>query len=216
MKNRYLLLCILVVLASLGATALMAGHLPARVPIHWNGAGEVNGYGPRGWLFANVGIMALIVALWVVLPRLSPRHFTVDEFRATWWQVGLIVVALLAYNQGLMLWAAGTRSGTLPHALLGGLGIFVALLGNVMGKVRRNFWLGIRTPWTLASERVWYATHRLAAKSMVATGLLAFLAVLAQLPVAVAIGLVMAGVLVPAIWSLVYYKQLERGGRLEA
>jgi len=116
----------------------------------------------------------------------------------------------------VLLSAAWTRSSALPNALLGGVGIFMALMGNVMGKVRRNFWLGIRTPWTLASERVWYATHRLAAKSMVATGLLAFLSVLAQLPVAVAIGLVMAGVLVPAIWSLVYYKQLERGGRLEA
>lgn len=216
MKNRYLLLCILVVLASLAATLVVAGQLPARVPIHWGPAGEADRYGPRGWLFAQVGAMALVVALWVVLPRLSPKHFTVDEFRATWWQVGLIVVGLLAYNQGLLLWAAWTRSGALPHALLGGAGIFMALLGNVMGKVRRNFWLGIRTPWTLASERVWYATHRLAAKSMVATGLLAFLAVLAQLPAGVALALVMAGVLLPAAWSLVYYKQLERGGRLEA
>jgi uncharacterized membrane protein len=216
MKNRYLLLCILVVLGSLAATLLVAGQLPARVPIHWNAAGEADSYGSRGWLFADVGLMALIVALWAVLPRLSPKHFTVDAFRGTWWQVGLIVVGLLAYSQGLILWAAGTPTGALPHAMFGGIGIFMALMGNVMGKVRRNFWLGIRTPWTLASERVWYATHRLAAKTMVVTGLLAFLAVLAQLPAGVALGLVVAGVLVPAIWSLVYYKQLERGGRLEA
>ena len=216
MKNRYLLLCILVVLASLAATVLVAGQLPARVPIHWDGAGAVDRYGPRGWLFTQVGAMALVVALWLVLPRLSPKHFTVDAFRDTWWQVALIVVGLLAWNQGVMLWAVSTRSGALPHALLGGLGIAIALLGNVMGKVRRNFWLGIRTPWTLASDRVWYATHRLAAKTMVVTGLLALLAVLVRLPPAVAIALVVAGVLVPAAWSLVYYKQLERGGRLEA
>lgn len=216
MKNRYLLACILVLLASLAATLLVTGQLPAQVPVHWNAAGAIDRYGPRGWLFAQVGAMALVLALWLVLPRLSPRHFTVDAFRATWWQVGLIVLGLLAYNQGVLLWAMWTGTGPLPHAVLGGLGIFAALLGNVMGKVRRNFWLGIRTPWTLASERVWYATHRLAARTMVATGLLACAAVLAHLPGAVAIALLAAGVLVPAAWSLVYYKRLERGGRLEA
>ena len=56
------------------------------------------------------------------------------------------------------------------RAMIGGMFLFFALLGNVMGKVRKNFYIGIRVPWTLASDRVWNDTHRLAAWMMVAGG----------------------------------------------
>jgi uncharacterized membrane protein len=86
----------------------------------------------------------------------------------------------------------------------------------VIGKVRRNFWLGIRTPWTLASERVWYATHRMAGKTMVGAGVLGLVALLVGLPEMLAIFLFIAGLLLPALYSLLYYKRLERSGGLEA
>jgi uncharacterized membrane protein len=98
------------------------------------------------------------------------------------------------------------------RALLGGIGIAIVLLGNVLGKVKRNFWLGVRTPWTLASDRVWYATHRLAGKSMVTGGLVVLAAALAGLPGYVATGALLAAALVPVVFSLVYYKRLERAG----
>lgn len=213
MKNRYLLSCLLLVLGALAATLLVYHRLPAQVPMHWNAAGEVDSWKPRVWIFTEVGMMALILALSAVLPRISPRNFAVDSFRATWWQVSLMVVAMLAYVQGVLLWTILSHELRLDRAIMGGVAVLVALLGNVMGKVRRNFWLGVRTPWTLASERVWYATHRLAAKWMVGAGLLALAAVIAGLPVQAALGLIMAGVLVPAAWSLVYYKRIEGGER---
>ena len=64
------------------------------------------------------------------------------------------------------------------RALIGGMFLFFALLGNVMGKVRKNFYIGIRVPWTLASDRVWNDTHRLAAWLMVGGGILGFLLVI--------------------------------------
>jgi uncharacterized membrane protein len=78
------------------------------------------------------------------------------------------------------------------------------LIGNVMGKVRRNFWLGVRTPWTLANERVWYATHRLAGKTMVAGGLVTLVAALSALPGVVAVVALIGAALVPVGFSLVY------------
>jgi uncharacterized membrane protein len=94
--------------------------------------------------------------------------------------------------------------------------VFATLLGNVLGKVRRNFWLGVRTPWTLANERVWYSTHRLAARSMVVAGLLALAAVILDLPGVLAVSVLGAGFAIPVGWSLLYYKRLERSGRLGA
>ena len=84
-----------------------------------------------------------------------------------------------------------------------------------MGKVRRNFWIGIRTPWTLASERVWYATHRFAAKTMVVGALLSLAGVIAGLPLSLCLVLALAGAIVPALYSLAAYKRLERSGNLE-
>ena len=90
--------------------------------------------------------------------------------------------------------------------------LFFALLGNVLGKVRRNFWIGVRTPWTLASERVWIDTHRFSARLFVAIGIAGFLAILAGAPIVTAVALLLASVLVCVVYSLVHSKRLERRG----
>ena len=92
--------------------------------------------------------------------------------------------------------------------------LFFALMGNVMGKVRKNFYIGIRVPWTLASDRVWNDTHRLAAWLMVAGGIIGFLLVIAGLPLLVAIGVMIVTLLIPVVYSFVHYKALERCGAL--
>ena len=216
MKARYLLLSLLIVLASFAATAWFYPGLPERIPLHWNVHGEIDRYGTRDSIFTLPLVMAGLLALLAVLPRLDPQRISVKASGDTYWFCALVVTGLLAYVQVLLLWGAGGDGVDVPRALVGGLAVFLALLGNVMGKVRRNFWVGVRTPWTLANERVWYATHRLAGKTMVLASLLALATVLAGLNPAFGVVLIVAGVLLPAGYSLVYYKQLERSGRLDA
>jgi uncharacterized membrane protein len=86
--------------------------------------------------------------------------------------------------------------------------------GNPMGKLRRNFYLGVRTPWTLASERVWNATHRFAAKTFVAGGLVGLVFSIVGLFLW-AILATLVGALAPVVYSLVIYKQLERRGEID-
>lgn len=196
------------------AALLLYSSLPARIPVHWNAAGQVDGVGPRAAIFALPALVALLIALWSALAAVSPRRFRVDEFASTWWFAGLSVVGWLAYVHGVLLWELHTGAPYVSHApraLLAGVCLLIVLIGNVMGKVRRNFWLGVRTPWTLADERVWYATHRLAGKTMVAGGLLALGVVLLGWPVHWATVLVVIGALVPAGYSLVYARRLEKG-----
>ena len=116
----------------------------------------------------------------------------------------------------MQAWAAHSGNLAIDRVLLTGIALFFALTGNVMGKGRCNFWLGIRTPWTLASERVWYATHRFAARSMVAGAALALALLLLRVPGAACMAVLIGSVALPAVWSLVYYKRLERTGALEA
>jgi len=211
-RKHYLLWTVAIAAVTLAATLLVYRRLPALIPSHWNAAGQLDGHGPRGWLFTQPVLLVLVALLWAVLPGVSPDKFRVGGFSQTWWYCGIVVAALLAYIQAVLLWGASTGAMPMPRALLGGIGIGIALLGNVLGKVRRNFWLGVRTPWTLASERVWYATHRLAAKTMVAGGLAALGAALLDLPFHVGMFAILAGALVPAGYSLIYYKRLESTG----
>jgi uncharacterized membrane protein len=211
-KQRFLWWSIPVLVLIAAATALVYPELPATIPIHWNAAGQADGHGPRATIFLQPAIAALLALIWLVLPRVSPDKFRVEGFGDTWWFSGMVVVGLLAYIQGVLLMVLTQGALDIGRALFAGIGIAFVLLGNVLGKVRRNFWLGVRTPWTLASDRVWYATHRLAGKTMVAGGLLVLAATLLGLPPYVAIAALLAGALVPAVWSFVYYRLIEGGG----
>lgn len=216
MKKRYLLLSVLVMLGSAACVAWLQPRLPASIPVHWNAAGEADGFAGRAGLFVYTGLMALVIGLWWLMPRCSPRHYTVERFAPTWWYGCLALVCFIAYAQGIHAWAACDGGVDTARAMLVGMALLFAFTGNVMGKVRRNFWFGVRTPWALASERVWYATHRLAARTMVAGAALALLLLLAQAPHRLTVGVLALALLLPAAWSLVYYKRLERSGRLEA
>jgi uncharacterized membrane protein len=158
--------------------------------------------------------MAGTILLMYFLPWLSPKHFEVDSFRPTYLRIMLMLVSMLAYFYAVILWAGIGHPLNVGRAIVGGVCLLFALLGNVMGKIRRNFYIGLRTPWALANERVWNATHRFAAKTFVAGGLAGLALTAAGLdgwPTFVAL---MAGALVPVVYSLVFYKQLERHGQL--
>lgn len=199
------------------ATALVAyPYLPEKIPIHWNIRGEVDGYGEKTWAVFLTPVA--VVALWGLfrlLPWLSPKSFTLDTFRGTYEFTVALTLGLMAYIHALMLWAAWAGPVDVSRPLLAGMCLFFTLLGNVLGKVKRNFFVGVRTPWTLASERVWIDTHRLAARLFVAAGLIGFtfcVAVGGWIAFTATLGLIACAALVPAAYSLIHYKRLERQG----
>jgi uncharacterized membrane protein len=215
MTRKYYIISFALVVSCLLATAVLYPHLPSRIPTHWNGAGQVDGYGAKWTLFVlDPGIMLGMMGLMAALPWLSPRHFEVEPFRSTYLYIMVVFVAYLALIHALILWAAVSGRTHIDKAIMGGVCLLVVLLGNVMGKVRRNFYIGIRTPWAIADERVWNATHRLGAKTMVLGGLIGLILALAGAAPWGCIVPVLAGAFVPAIYSLIYYKQLERRGEL--
>lgn len=202
-----------VILATLAATVMAYPQLPAIVPIHWDARGNVNGWGPKWTLFLlGPALMSFMVLMFSALPWLSPKKFEVDSFRATYLYIMVVTIAMLAYIQILILLNSLGMALDISRAIEGGVCLLIALLGNVMGKVRRNFFVGIRTPWTLASERVWNTTHRFAAKTFVAGGLLGLVAVMVRAPFWAPMALILTAALAPAAYSLILYKQLERRG----
>jgi len=215
MTRKVFLFEILLIAAAIAATVVLYPHLPARVPTHWNIHMEPDRYAPKlAFCFFGPGFMAMVMVLTWLFPWLSPKRFQMDAFWSTYHQVMLLCFGMMAYLYAAMLWADSGRAIDMGRAILSGVCLFVVLFGNLMGKLRRNFYLGVRTPWTLASERVWNATHRFAAKTFVACGLAGLALSIAGLYVGAVLFLMVPGL---AAWaySLVYYKQLDRRGELE-
>lgn len=210
MKTRFIAICLLMIAAAGAATAYLWPQLPEVVAVHWNYHGEADGYAPRAvlWLLGP-GLMAFIMLLALLLPSLSPRRYEVQPFAPTFYYSFVVVLALLAYVHGLVLASAMGVVVPIDKAVPAGLFVMLVLAGNPMGKVRRNFYLGIRTPWTLASERVWHATHRLAARLMVGSGLLGLAMLAAGVPAWLLLVLAIAWAPVAVLYSLLQYKRLD-------
>jgi uncharacterized membrane protein len=190
-------------------------RLPESVATHWNLQNVANGWSPKWILFLlGPGLMVALMLLMRALPWLSPKNFEVDTFRVTYLQIMVILVCVAGYLQLVLLWVGLGHAMNVGRAVLGGVCLLFALLGNLMGKVRRNFFVGVRTPWTLANERVWNLTHRFAAKTMVVGGVLGLLLTVAGFQVWPVVAVLLAGVLAPVIYSLVVYKQVEARGEL--
>lgn len=187
--------------------------LPALIPIHWGLDGRVDGRAPKQWAaFFGPGFGAVMLAALLVLAKTSPQQFRVESFRRTYDYVILWVVVLMSFIHVVSLQAAQHPQMDSGRWIIGGLMLLMALLGNVLGKVRRNFWVGIRTPWTLASEDVWVATHRLAARLLVAAGVLGALLAAVGGSLAVCFWLLIVAVLLPAVYSLLLYRRANGHG----
>jgi uncharacterized membrane protein len=131
-----------------------------------------------------------------------------------------VVVGLFAYLHAIVLlvtWQHVTKAAhpiDIGRTMFAGMFLALALIGSVLGKVRRNPYMGVRVPWTLASDRVWDDTHRLAAWCFVCGGLLAFVILVVGLSLAFSFAVMIVAVAIPVIYSFVDYKRLERQGAL--
>jgi uncharacterized membrane protein len=215
MKYKYYLTGIILTAAALALSLILYPSLPDRIPTHWNIHGKIDGYGAKSWAaFLGPGLMALMLLTFRFLPWLSPRRFEVADAgsRPVYLYMMVVIVLLIGYIQAVSVAAAMGWAGDVGRAMVAGIFLFFALLGNVLGKVPRNFYIGIRTPWTLASERVWYATHRLAARILVLAGAVGFVLVILTGWFVVSFVLLIAALFIPVAHSLVYYKRLQRQG----
>lgn len=150
--------------------------LPDTVPIHWGINGQANGYGPKWtgtFLFPllSTGIYVLIRVLLAISPRLGGRESAAANVQVGKIILTSIILFMLIVQLSTTAQALGVRFDMTVVVMLA-ISVLFIFLGNYMGKVRRNFWMGIRTPWTLTNSVVWERTHRLGGWLFVAAGLI--------------------------------------------
>ncbi|WP_379922822.1 SdpI family protein [Erythrobacter sp. R86502] len=184
MKVRGLLVANLVIAAAMALFGLwVAAHLPegAQLPIHWNAAGEADGFASAGTaLLLPAGVSVLIGVLFAAVPQMEPLQDRLEAsgplLRSAWIGTILLMVFVQMAIAGPGLdWDLG------PDLVLVGLGALLVMIGDSLPKSRPSFLVGIRTPWTLTDTDNWIATHRLGGKMMMIAGCLIVLATLAPI-----------------------------------
>lgn len=198
-------------LLALLLSAALYGRLPELVATHFNLAGEPDRWSDR--LTAAAAIPAFMALLWLMLwglPKISPQGWRVEPFADVWHRCQLLVLAfMLSIHVGLLGHALVWWGADFQRLVMIGVGLLFVTLGNYLGKTTRNFFLGIRTPWTLASDEVWRRTHRLGGWIMVGAGVaLVIMGFTGAHPLALGVVIGIAA-LVPVVYSFFVYRAVE-------
>ena len=164
---------VLMIVLAMAVSALFAQDMPQQMATHWNAKGEVDGYMPKFWalLFMPV-LMAMVAGLMYFFPTIDPLRKNVDKFREYYETfIAVLMGFLLLVHLQTVLWNAGTQID--PGITISlGLAALMAYIGFMMGKAKRNWFIGIRTPWTLSSDAVWDKTHALGSKMFIGAGVI--------------------------------------------
>lgn len=188
-------------------------QLPEPTPRHRNIQGQVDGYWTKmGAVFSIPLIVMAIIVLFRFLPKIDPKKANYEKFGNTWEIIQCTIIWFMAYAHFISLFMILNPEYSINSFMLFGLGAMFVLMGNYMGKIKHNFFVGIKTPRTIADEDVWKKTHRLSGWLWVIAWLI-FLAeafILKYIAVTFIITMIIV-VLVPMIYS--YWLFRNRGIR---
>ncbi len=174
-----LIIGLVLILLAVTFSLAVYNRLPDRMASHWGVNDEVNGTMTRFWGAFLMPLMALgMLALFLVVPSIDPLKANIATFRPIFNGFIVALMVFLLYLHVLtVLWNLGYQGFRMSTALLPGLGLIFILIGLMMRRAKRNFFIGIRTPWTLSSDRVWDQTHRVGSVLFILCGVLALFGV---------------------------------------
>ena len=192
--------------------AIIWDSLPQRVPIHWNYKGEIDNWGDK---FSLVLILFLLPVLMYVLmtfiPKIDPKK-RISLMGGKLYQLKFFLVLFMSVVALLILYTTKEQSVNNPNLVFALLGVLLMIFGNYFKVIQPNYFIGIRTPWTLENSEVWKATHAFAGKIWLIGGFVLVLGGLvlnnAFRNVFVSIILILA--LIPIVYSFIKFKQIQK------
>ena len=169
---------IIVLLMILGATLaglLLWSRLPDQMASHWNVNDQVDGYMSKFWGMFLMPVITLgMFLLFILIPNIDPLKANIAKFRDTFNLFITFITGFMVYVHALtLLWNLGYTNLGIGKAMLPVMGLLFIVIGSLLRKAKRNWFIGIRTPWTLSSDRVWDETHRLGSILFMISGVLA-------------------------------------------
>ena len=201
--DKYYIASFLLILAAVLAGFLLYPQMPSLMPNHWNAAGQVDAYAPKEsalFVMPIIGFLMLLLFMW--LPKADPKQDNVAFNKPYYQKVVFAIILFLFYIYGLTIANAAGFSFNMTQFLIPGMGFMFFILGKQMECIKPNWFFGIRVPWTIANDEVWYKTHRIGAKIFKAFGIL-MIGVGLAMPGYVS-GLMMAFVIALLVFCFIY------------
>jgi uncharacterized membrane protein len=209
--TEYLIFATLIVFM-FSLTIMIWNRVPsdASIPVHWGIDGKPDRFGGKieGLLLIPL-ISLLFPFLYWLIPKIDPRKFNVEKSRKAYVVIIIAIMTFMAVVHSIMAASACGRTINVSIIIPAAVGVLFMILGNYMGKIRSNFFLGFRTPWTLSSDLSWNKTHRLAGWIMVVFGLMLALTAIIGNGTATMIVLLsgmLATIAIPTIYSYLKWK----------
>ncbi|MCX9025602.1 MAG: SdpI family protein [Candidatus Methanoperedens sp.] len=177
-------------------------QMPEKVASHWNTQGQVNGYTSKFWgLFLMPVISTGMLLLFILIPRIDPLKSNIQEFRKYFDGFVVLIIGFLFYLHLLTIfWNLGYTFNMITF-LSPALAILFYYTGILIENAKRNWFIGIRTPWTMSSDNVWDKTHKLGGKLFKIAGVFSILAIFFD---SIAIFIIVVPVIIVAIYTVVY------------
>jgi len=169
-----IIVSLIAIIAATIASAIVYPSLPEMAASHWNAAGQVDGYMPRFWAAFLMPLISIgMLLLFLAIPAIDPLKANIAKFR-TYYNafIALIIVFMLFIHGITLAWNLGYDQFNVGNAIVPAIGVIFIFAGVIMLKAKRNFFIGIRTPWTLSNDKVWDETHQLGGKLFIAAGII--------------------------------------------
>lgn len=212
LKNDWLIWTI--ILAPYILVAYFWNQFPEQIPTHFGMDGEPDAYSSKVvGLIIFPGINILMYFLFLVLPKIDPRRKNYELFPEKYRIIRMGIHSLMSYLLVVIIYYSLGYRFDMSLMVLYGILVLFLILGNLMGNIRNNFFVGIRTPWTLASEIVWTKTHRLTAKLWVVATLITMILIALVSRIEIVFGVYIAVItIVPIAYSYFEHKKLAKNG----
>jgi uncharacterized membrane protein len=210
--NRYDFIVIAIAAISLIIGVSLYSQMPEQMASHWNAQGIADGFTSKFWGVFLMPIISLgLVVLLLLIPRIDPLKANIEKFKGYYYSFVILIVLFFTYIYVLtLLWNKGSRFD-MTQLMAPAMGLLFYVAGVMMSRAKRNYFIGIRTPWTLNNEEVWNKTHRLGGILFKISGVIAAVgAFLPEYTIIFIIVPVIIAAVVAIIYSYVIYQKLAR------
>ena len=209
-KIRADIISLVFIAAAIIVAAVLYPSLPEQIPTHWNAQGEVDGTMKKPGGVIVMPAMALFTYIIMkLIPIISPKGFRTDKFSDVMGVLQVTLVGFMSIVAILVLLEARGLNVRINEMIIGGIGLLFVIIGSYLGRARKNFFIGIRTPWTLASDEVWNRTHRIGGKLFILSGAIIWTGALFGVPLTWTVVVAVALVLIPVVYSYFLYRRIE-------
>jgi len=194
----------------IGVAVFMAPCIPDQIPTHWNAQGQIDGYSSKPVaVFLLLGILVALYLLMLLLPHLDPLKKNYNEFEKYYYILRLALTVFFVALYVFTLLAAAGYKLNIQKFIIPAFSVLLIIMGLVLPKMKRNYFIGIRTPWTLHSDEVWQKTHKFGGWCFVGAGVFCFFTLWAgEWAFGIFIAIIIIAALLPMVYSYLEYKKL--------